>query len=238
MKLFLPIITYNHTANTSYMFSILRLITTLKDLNVSATLFPIAFDSLINRARNAALAHFMSDPSATHLLFVDSDIEFDPKDVIRLLQANEPIIGAPYAQKWLNQDKLKKVFSQNPLPENPLSLCTNHSVHPSPNAVLTNEKLEVDYLTTGFMLIQKHVVETLIKHYPERNYKNDIDGYMSADPTQFYNLFSVEINPHTKRLESEDYAFCRLWKQVGGKIYILGDVKLVHYGFFGFTAKC
>lgn len=234
-KIFLPILTYNHTCHTSFMFSLLKLVTLFKEAGLSATLYPITFDSLVNRARNAAVAHFLSDPSLTHLMFIDADIEFNPHDIIRLLQANEPIIGAPYAQKWLNLDKVKTVFNTTPLPAQPLSHCTNHSVHITPNQDTPDpSKSEVDYLTTGFMLIQRHVFETLIQHYPERNYKNDIDGYMSAHPEAFFNFFPIEINAITKRLESEDYAFCRLWKATGGKIYMLHDVHLTHYGFFGY----
>ena len=220
------------------MFSMMKLVLALKELNISATLFPIVFDSLVNRARNAAVAYFMSEAEATHLLFIDSDIEFDTGDVLKLIQANQPIVGAAYAQKWLDQAKLQKVFSQPNLPPHPLQLCTQHSVHPLPPTPNTPPNLlPVDYLTTGFMLIQKPVIEQLFQAFPQRRYQNDIDGYKGANPNYFYNLFCVEINPLTQRYESEDYGFCRLWRAIGGSIYVLPTIPLTHWGWHGYALQ-
>jgi len=232
MKLFIPVICYNHMCHTSFMFSLMKLILVLKEMGIPASIFPITFDSLINRARNAAVAYFMTDPEHTHLLFLDADIEFDVKYIIELIQANKQVIGIGYAQKWLNQQKLEKVFSQNPVPENPFELCTNASIHLKIGE--SGPIQEVDYCTTGCLLIQRNVIDSMIKQYPERFYKNDIDGYMGANSEYFYNLFPVEIHPETKRFESEDYGFCRLWKAMDGKIYALLDASLKHYGWFAY----
>ena len=239
MKLFIPVICYNHTCHTSYMFSLLKLIMTLKDSNISAELFPIVFDSLINRARNAAVAHFLSS-NCTHLLFIDADIEFSPEDVFKLIQSKEKIVGGAYAQKWLNLNKIQSIFSKEPLPNKPFELCTNHSVHltiqPDFNKELPN-KIEVEYLTTGFMLIERSVFVDLIQHYPERKYTNDVDGYIGANKDLFYNFFCVEINENTNRFESEDYGFSRLWRTIGGKIYVIPDITLTHYGWLGYPCN-
>lgn len=204
-------------------------------MSITATLFPIGFDSLVNRARNASIAHFMSG-DYTHLLFLDTDIEFNTEDIIKLLYSNEKLIGAAYAQKWLDINRIKDVFKQDVLPVDPLCLCTKHSVHISDTERLA-EKMEVQYLTTGCMLIDKAVIDILIRAYPERKYTNTIDGYMGANKNLFYNFFSVEINPETNEYESEDYSFCRLWKEQGGKIYLIPDVTLTHYGWFGYQTN-
>ena len=237
MKLFIPVICYNHTCHTSYMFSLMRLVMFLKDSNIGAELFPIVFDSLVNRARNAAVAHFLSS-DCTHLLFIDSDIEFTTEDVFKLIQSKERVIGGAYAQKWLNLEKLKETFSKDPIPEKPMTLCTNHSIHFKLSVSEKNlDKVEVDYLTTGFMLIERSVFTELIKHYPNRKYTNDVDGYMLADKQMFYNFFCVEINEDTNRFESEDYGFSRLWKNIGGHIYVIPDITLTHYGWFGYQCN-
>jgi len=237
MKLFIPILCYNHTCHTSYMMSLFQLILTLKEHNVDASFFPITFESLISRARNAAVAHFMSNEQYTHLLFIDSDIEFKPEDVFKLIQANKPVVSAGYPQKWLHTGKMEHVFSEKPVPDTPLELCTVHSTHLFPYDQDIKECMTAKYCTTGFLLIQRNVIEKMMEAYPERQYVNDIDGYMSANSQYFYDLFTVEVNQHTKKYESEDYGFSRLWTQLGGEIHIVTNISLKHYGWYGFSGN-
>ena len=61
MKLFVPLICYNHTCNTEYMMSILKLLNAAKDSKLNISFYPIFFESLVSRARNAAVAHFLED---------------------------------------------------------------------------------------------------------------------------------------------------------------------------------
>lgn len=235
-KLFIPLICYNHQCNTEFMMSLMRLVMLLREQKLAAVIYPITFESLINRARNAAVAHFLSDPDATHLLFIDSDIEFDPVDVLRMLQADKQVIAAGYPQKWLSDQLLQEVFRRNPVPPSPLELCTKHSVHLKPMQPM-QELMEATYATTGFLLIQRGVFDDMRRAYPQAQYKNDIDGYLGADPSMFYDFFPVSIHPETRRLESEDYGFCRLWTTLGGKIFVLTSVTLKHHGSFAYTGN-
>jgi len=234
MKLFIPVICYNHTAHTSFMFSLMSLILSLKHHNIPTVLYPITFESLISRARNAAIAHFMSDPETTHILFIDSDIEFKVEDVFALLAANKEVVCAGYAQKWLNEDIMKSVFASHI--QNPLELCTRTSIHLLPFDKPA-ELMRAEYATTGFLLIKRNVIEKLMTLHPELAYRNDIDGYHNANVSYFYNLFPTNINTTTKRYESEDYGFSRLWTEAGGEIYVATNVSLKHYGWYGFSAN-
>ena len=232
MQIFVPIICYNHTCHTSYMFSLIKMMMTFKEMGIKMALYPITFDSLINRARNAAVAQFLSNPDNTHLLFIDADIEFSTEIILRMIRADKDVIGVGYAQKWLNIHKMKQVFSDSNTPTNPIELCTNASIH-----LLPEEKgpiQEVEYCTTGCLLIKRHVLDKMVEKYPDRKYANDVDAYMGSKPEMFYNLFCIEIHPESKRLESEDYAFCRLWREMGGKIHVIVDASLRHFGWFGY----
>lgn len=236
MKLFIPLLCYNHTCNTTFMMSMMRFLFTLRDRNIHATVFPITFESLISRGRNAAVAHFLTDTDATHLLFVDSDIEFNPEDVFKLLQADKEVVCAGYAQKWLREDYIQRVFQRNQVPPNPLELCTHTSIQVD-NPTTTEELTEITYATTGFLLVKREVFNKMRQAYPERQYINDIDGYMSADKDLFYDFFPSIIHPVTKRFESEDYGFSSLWRGCGGKIHLCTNISLKHHGWFGFPAN-
>jgi hypothetical protein len=149
---------------------------------------------------------------------------------------NQPVVAASYPQKWLDVHKLKHVFSKTDVPPNPLALCTKLPIQLKNNQPVS-PMMEAEYVATGFLLIQRSVFEKMMEVYPERKYINDIDGYMSCDPNFFYDFFPVHIHPVTRKYESEDYGFSRLWRETGGKIWIATDVTLTHHGWYGFAAN-
>lgn len=218
MKLFIPLICYNHTCNTEYMMSIFKLLNTVKDKKINCSFYPIFFESLVSRARNAAVAHFLEDKENTHLLFIDSDIIFEPEDVLKLLKSGKEVIAGIYPKKYITWERLKN---------NPEAERVDFPV--GGNVKMTEDNfLEMDYLPTGFLLISRTAIEKIIKHHPELKYRNDIDGYMSAGDN-FYDLFKVGIRNGI--YESEDWGFCSLWKEAGGKVLIHPEVNVKHVGW-------
>jgi hypothetical protein len=218
------------------MLSLIKLLFYLNKSGIECSLYPITFDSLISRARNAAISQFMTENDNTHILFIDADIEFQPEDVIKLINANKNVVSAGYPQKWLHIDKIKSIFNRKVIPNNPLELCTIQSVHLFKEQPIS-ELMLAKYCTTGFLLIKKNVIEQMILAYPNRKFINDVDGYNLSNKDFFYNLFTVEINNDTKRYESEDYGFSKLWNDIGGEIYILTNISLKHFGWFGYPGN-
>lgn len=224
VKLFIPLICYNHTCNTEYMMSILKLINTVRDRGINCTFYPIFFESLVSRARNAAVAHFMEDPDSTHLLFIDSDIIFEPEDVFKLLDADKPVIAGIYPKKYITWDRLKN---------NPDAERVDFPV--GGEIKMTEDNfIELDYLPTGFLMIKKWVIKSLMSEHPELKYNNDIDGYGTNN--YFYDLFKVGIN-NRGIYESEDWGFCSLWKESGGKVLIHPEVNLKHVGWHEYSGN-
>jgi len=71
-------------------------------------------ESLITRARNYLVDEFLNRSECTHMLFIDSDIHFDPKDVIALLALDKDVIGGPYPKKAIKWRSVKKAMERNP----------------------------------------------------------------------------------------------------------------------------
>jgi hypothetical protein len=200
------------------MMSILKLLNAAKNSNLNISFYPIFFESLVSRARNAAVAHFLEDKENTHILFIDSDIIFEPEDVFKLIKANKEVVAGIYPKKYIVWDRLKQ-YPESERVDFPIG---------GQIKMTEDNFLEMDYLPTGFLLISRTAINKIIKQYPELKYRNDIDGYMSAGDN-FYDLFKVGIRNGI--YESEDWGFCSLWKSVGGKVLIHPEINVKHLGW-------
>ena len=78
-KIYLPVICYNHTVLSHFMFSVMKLVYEGQRRGIAFSLDCIYFESLIARARNAAAASFLNQPDCDYMMFIDSDISFEPE---------------------------------------------------------------------------------------------------------------------------------------------------------------
>ena len=89
------------------------------------------------------------------------------------------------------------------------------------------------YAGTGFMLIKRARLERMITAYPETQIRL-AHVYPRAEkqsPNQ-YALFDCMIEPGSNIYLSEDFAFCRRWRQIGGKIWLDTESRLGPYRRF------
>ena len=70
-------------------------------------------DALITRARANLVTLFLDDPPATHLLFVDADIGFEPEQVFRLIESGADVVAGVYPIKRVNWDKARRMLESN-----------------------------------------------------------------------------------------------------------------------------
>jgi hypothetical protein len=91
-------------------------------------------------------------------------------------------------------------------------------------------------LGTGFMLIQRKVFEAMMYKFPQFKYKNNVAGYhKDAYVEYFYNFFSIEIDPDSQVLLSEDYLFCKRWREMGGDLWLDLGINLNHTGMLDYV---
>ena len=142
-------------------------------------------ESLITRARNYCADEFMRSGD-THLMFIDSDIGFDPKDIIALLALqnsddevdNYDIIAGPYPKKCISWEKIKLAVDKGMADENPNDLekfVGDYVFNPTGETreIPLGQPVEVLEAGTGFMMIRRNTFEKFQKTYPQQFYKPD-----------------------------------------------------------------
>ena len=87
-----------------YMQSVISLIQYAGQAGFDAMLALLGHDSLITRSRNTLVTQFLNTPAATHLLFIDADISFDPKQVHEMLAFDQDFVAGIYPLKVINWD--------------------------------------------------------------------------------------------------------------------------------------
>ena len=197
-------------------------------------------ESLIERARNS-LAHAFLKTDCTHLLFIDADIRFDAGQVLALFEADKDIICGIYPKKEINWEEVVKA-TNNGVPIEKLKHHTGSWVvnlvgYEGTVTVPQNEPVEIWAGGTGMMLIKRHVFEKMREVVP--SYKNDVVDLSGQNKPQevIHQFFACSIEPGTERLLSEDYHFCRTWRNMGGKLYAAPWMNLGHCGSYIFEGQ-
>ena len=220
---------YGCCMTVQYLASLLSLQGACLQRGVELVVDFIGNESLVQRARNVLTARFVKS-KATHLLFIDADIGFDPATVFRLLDHDKDVTTAIYPKKMINwqavEDKMKAGSAEAP---QQAGLDFNINLAGT-SAQAKNGFVPVLDAATGFMLVKRELLERMNAAFEkELHCVNDIMGTNATVPT-YVALFDCMIDPDTRRYLSEDYAFCRRVQQQGGQIWADIASPLVHVG--------
>ena len=226
----------------------------LFDLNTMCTYFGIKIqvkliqnESLVVRARNY-LTHYFEVSDFSHMMFIDADIVFDPRDVLHLLKISDDeheVIGGLYPKKHIVWERIRQVTQNTEF----VDALTNinylaefggdFAFNPKERGSIDITKpVEVAELATGFMMIQRSALEKFKAAHPEYMYTPD----HRSDPTfngniQICQYFHSEINPKSNRYESEDYWFCNKLREIDVKIFATPWMTLHHIGTFAYKGS-
>lgn len=173
-------------------------------------------DSCITRARNLLVHKFLHETSASHFMFIDGDLEWEPQAIERLLASNFDVCCGAYPFKRFPPEF---VFHQLP----------DEHGH-----VMTDPRTgywKIANAATGFLMIKRGVLERMIAAYPETRVRM-FDGAEKIDDCHFLFDNSIEEGQYW----TEDYTFTRRWRAIGGEVWLDPHIHLKHWGMHGFDA--
>ena len=218
----------------NYVLSLLNLLNQGKQDGLNLQISLHKGESLITRARNNCVAAFMAQPEWTHLFWIDSDIGFSVESAYRLLLADHDIAAGVYPLKLENwpAEGIPAGMTEAQF----IAHYTRYTVNMGQTDEIGDVHLNIDEhgfmalneAPTGFMVIKRQVFDQLMAAYPELQYTPDSIGVTNLG--LHYQFFDCTIDPVSRRYLSEDYAFCRLWNQLGGQVYVDTRSNLTHQG--------
>lgn len=226
-SLFVATPMYGGQCSGMYAQSMIDLVSKCTQWGIPMKMHFLMNESLITRARNYAVEEFL-ESDCTHMMFIDSDIGFDPLDVLRLLwiqiQSKDEynIIGAVYPKKNISWEKIKNASNLFKDPNDLAKLQADFVLNlpPETKSFSTSDVTEALEIGTGFMMIPRETFLVYKEKFPEYNYTPDharsdkFDG--SRDITMY---FQAAIDPVSRRYLSEDYWFCQKTRQLGMKVW-------------------
>jgi hypothetical protein len=167
----------------------------------------------VTRARNIIANEFLKS-DCDSLMFIDSDMTFEPDSVLRLLAFNQtkPIVAGAYEAR-----KEGKVYILS------LEGDADHIQMDKMGLVKARR------VATGFMMIQREVFTKLAADHPEW-YHRDIN-----DPKEMlYSFFDFKVTP--EGYIGEDFLFCDRARESGFSVWVDPTIKLGHMGVHEFRS--
>jgi hypothetical protein len=211
-KLMIGLPAYDHKVGLRMAVSLMRLGQQVMEHGIHIQVSSICGCSVVSRARNM-IAHEFLKSDCDHLLFIDSDMNFEPESVLRLLAWNQtkPIVGGAYESR-----KEGKIYI--------LSLDGDKD-HVQMDAM---GNVKARRIATGFMMIQRQVFEKLAEMHPEWEHKDNTSDAM------LHSFFDFKVT--REGYIGEDFLFCDRAQEAGFSVWIDPTIKLGHMGIHEFKS--
>ena len=240
--IFIGVPTADQTITTGTTKSIYRLTLALQKIGVSTSLF-FAESADIIENRNILAAYFL-ETDASHLLFIDSDISFDPQTVGDFIGMKKPIVGSAYPKRKIDLRRFAMAYDQLDSIKSPEERFRAAQARASQFPFMAKHGARVnkgfvlaDAIPAGLMLTERRVFTSMIKN-------KDKAALRQLGPTPLwpqgghYGFFDRVWIPKHKYWLSEDLSFCHRWVQgLGEEIYAYIGPGVTHHGNMGYDAN-
>ena len=180
--------------------------------NIHHGLLTLTNSSLITQARSKVANFFINNTEHEYLFFLDSDIGFNPEDVLKLMAHQVPIVSGAYPMKII-----------------PERYCVD-IVQPEERH---GDLVKINGNGMGFVLIHRQVFLDIARQYPNLKYiPSDYHSdtpHTAAEMNNSYHYFAEHQNQNG--FMSEYKSFFHRAQSVGYNIWLDTTIKLNHTGY-------
>lgn len=224
---------YNGTCTSGYTASMIELFKKYsKTSKVELDFMYGINEALVTRARNMCANIFMKS-DFDNLLFIDADIEFNAEQLIKMIEIDRDFVVGVYPKKTIDWKKVKQGALMG-IPEEHLQNFGNEYlfIPSTPEMKEDSEGLvEIDRVGTGMMMLSRNVFKKLSGVVNSFRLEAPVTSNVKFGQEEEYKeYFYTSIDPKTKIFLHEDFTLCKLWREMGEKIYGAPWVTLKHIG--------
>jgi hypothetical protein len=208
-KVFIALPAYDFKVSLKLAISLARFSQEAPKHGIGIQIGSICGCSVVSRARNL-LAKDMLESDCTDLMFIDSDINFQPEDIFRLLAwTSDPkkgiVAGVPRTRKS------EKVYIAT------LDFDGNNELTMNGMGLVRAKRV-----ATAFMMVRREVFEKMVEAHPEWNYYDDrSDRMLNA-------MFDFQVTD--EGYIGEDFLFCDRTRELGFEVWVDPTISLGHMG--------
>lgn len=224
-RLFIGTPMYSGQCHSAYALGIAQLSALCAQIGVAFRFAFVCNEALVPKARNATADAFLRSGD-DHLIFIDADIGFDARDVIRLLalQTREgseyDVIAAPYPLKELAWENVREAARRGLGDADAGALAryagrVNLAPAHGPDVAM-DRPIEATQAGTGFMMIRRDVFERYRAAYPHHRYRPDRASPDDALPDEIHAFFETEIDGKQAHLLDEARAYLAAFPKASG----------------------
>lgn len=154
-------------------------------------------------AARATMLRKALDAKADVIVFIDHDLSWEPKALLKLIETPGDVVAGTYRFKHSEEEYMGRMLSNND----------------GTPMVRADGCIKAFCVPAGFLKITKEAVNKFMTAYPELVYGDKFNPHVD--------LFNH--GAHKGTWYGEDYAFCRNWLDAGEDIWVIPDIDIHHH---------
>tara|TARA_R110000868_G_scaffold88150_2_gene245917 strand:- start:667 stop:1401 length:735 start_codon:yes stop_codon:yes gene_type:complete len=208
-SLFIALPAYDFKVSLKLAISLARVAQAAPQHGIDIQIGSVCGCSVVSRARNLLTKDFL-ESKCTDLIFIDSDINFEPEDVFRLMAwTTDPKKGIVAGVPRIRGEERVYITA--------LEYDDNQELTMNSMGLVRGMRV-----ATAFMMVRRDVFETLVEAHPEWTY------YDKKSDRMLPAIFDFKLTE--EGYMGEDFLFCDRAREVGFEVWIDPTIKLGHMG--------